>query len=133
MRKAEACHLNVLLSARSRTLGPQKRMPGRAALENPKRAASASHTTRDIAQVTAPGATAIMIAAVSSRPNRPNRSTRSSMLLSIPVAPRPSCEPVHSRPKKKPPTLGAAAPHDPADGGQEYRAHDRLGRKNVAS
>jgi hypothetical protein len=47
----------------------------------PGGSAGATHTTRDIAQVTAPGGTARMIAAVSSRPHRPNRSTRSSMLL----------------------------------------------------
>jgi hypothetical protein len=60
------------------------------------------YSTRDIAQVTAPGATASMIAAVSTRPNKQNRSARSSMRLLIAFASRPLCEQVHSRPKKSP-------------------------------
>jgi len=43
------------------------------------------YSTRDIAQVTAPGATASMIAAVSTRPNKQNRSARSSMRLLYPL------------------------------------------------
>src|SRR5262245_17390675 len=67
------------------------------------------HSTKDIAQVTALGATASRIATVSTRPNKQNRSARSSMPLSIPLAPCPSCEPVHSRPKKSPAKAGAGS------------------------
>src|SRR5262249_56946217 len=48
------------------------------------------HSTKDIAQVTALGATASRIATVSTRPNKQNRSARSSMPLPVRLAPRPT-------------------------------------------
>src|SRR5262249_45475321 len=56
--------------------------------------------TRDIAQVTALGATASKIATVSSRPNKQNRSARSSMPLLIPLGPRPCMNRFTERPER---------------------------------
>ena len=52
---------------------------------------------RDSAQVTSPGASNSMIAAMSTRPTRQNRSTWSRMSVPIALTPPPPCEPVHMR------------------------------------
>src|SRR5262249_11981143 len=51
--------------------------------DSPNRAPASAQSMRDSAQVTAPGAIASMIVAVSTRPNRQNRSTCSRM--SVPL------------------------------------------------
>jgi hypothetical protein len=97
----------------------QKSLPAKLAHRPAGRTLVNSHSTKDSAQVTAPGAIISMIAAVSSRPNKQNRSARSPMPLPIALARHPSCEPVHVRcvPIRRTPSA-TARPGNEIEGGQ---------------
>src|SRR5262249_19715014 len=63
------------------------------------------HTTKDIAQVTALGATASRIVPVSTRPNKQNRSARSSMPLLYPLCRARYMNQFTERPIRKQPAV----------------------------
>jgi hypothetical protein len=75
----------------------QKSLPAKLAHRPAGRTLVNSHSMKDSAQVTAPGAIISMITAVSTRPNKQKRTTCSCMPLPIALPPHPLCEPAHMR------------------------------------